>query len=110
MGNHVIRDTIDRCLDQAGLGEHQIAQRLAALADATKPTYISHNGKITATRTDPDNPIRLSTLALVTKLKGLHIDKSVNLNVNMDVQPIDLSRYGRQRRAEVEVIDADDNA
>ena len=109
MGNPGIRQTIDQCLDRAGLCDDAIALKLAQLANATKPTYISHNGRITDERIDPDNPIRLSSVALAAKLRGLMVDRSVSVQVNLDVQPVDLSRYGRRRRAEADVIEVSDN-
>ena len=109
MGNPGIRQTIDQCLDRAGLCDDAIALKLAQLANATKPTYISHNGRITEERIDPDNPIRLSSVALAAKLRGLMVDRSVSVQVNLDVQPVDLSRYGRRRRAEADVIEVSDN-
>lgn len=99
LGNPRMRQTIDQCLDKAGLSDNDISQRLRQLADATKPTYVSHNGKITDERADPDNPTRLASVALAAKLRGLLVDRSVNVQVRLEVQPVDLSRYGRKRLA-----------
>lgn len=89
----IIKKTIAEIFDKAGLTDDFIAEQLRELATAKKKLFFATQGKVTDEREIADSTTRLAALALTSKVKGLVIDKSVNLNVNSEYSPVDLSKY-----------------
>jgi len=102
--NPVIQQTMAQVLDKAGLSDDAIAVKLHELAQATKKTYFSRYGRVTDERTDPDRATQLAAVALTSKIKGIIIDKSMNLNINSEISPVDLGHYLTPSQ-ESEVVD-----
>lgn len=92
LNNPIIKATIAEIFDKAGLSDDAIANQLRDLSKATKKTYFASHGKVCDEREDPDHSTLLATIGLTAKIKGI-IDKSANLNVNVDISPVDMSVY-----------------
>jgi hypothetical protein len=92
--NPVVQQDIASILASAGVTDTAIAEKIRSLMSATSPRYM---GKYVGIVDVPDNTTQLNATSLAAKLKGHMIDRSLNLNVNVDCSPVDLSKYRSKR-------------
>jgi phage terminase small subunit len=90
--NPLIQNDIAAILDRAGVTDSAIADKIHGLMQAKTLKKV---GKYDVREVN-DNQAQLGATQLAAKLRGHMIDRSVNLNVNLDVAPVDLSKYRSQ--------------
>ena len=87
LGSHTLQ-----ILDQAGLTDEYIAQRLMKKTDATKVQYFTDKGVVVDSREGPDHGVQLKAIEMAGKWKGFDVKRSLsmNLNVKKDMNASDL--------------------
>lgn len=99
-----VQETMASIMVKAGLTDEAIADKINQLCKAKKTLYFADKGLVTDEREVEDHAIQRSSIELAAKIKGHLIDRSINLNVNVDATPISLNRYGR-KQGKVDEID-----
>lgn len=90
--NPTIQNDISTILARAGVTDSAIADKISSLMQAKTLKSVGKDD----VREVNDNQAQLGATQLAAKLRGHMIDKSINLNVNLDVAPVDLSKYRSQ--------------
>lgn len=96
LANPTIQRTFSQVLEAAGVTDDKIADKIRSLIDAKETKYFSHQGEVTDSREVEALGIQADMVQFAAKLKGHVIDRSTNLNVNMDISPVDLDRWGKE--------------
>lgn len=90
--NPIIQDDISTILAKAGVTDSAIADKIHSLMEAKTLKSV---GKDEVWEVD-DNQAQLGATQLAAKLRGHMVDRSMHLNINVDVAPVDLSKYRSQ--------------
>lgn len=91
--NVQIQKAITSVWDKAGLTDDYIGDKVKQLTQAKKISYFAKDGIVTDERVSDDTAVQRSSVELAARLKGLLIDRSLSLNVSIDISPVDLSKY-----------------
>ncbi len=91
--NSPLHASMAHLLDTAGLTDKAIADKVYGLSNAKKTLFFADKGVVTDQRDVEALEIQRSTVELAAKLKGHMVERSLNINLNADVDPIDLERW-----------------
>jgi hypothetical protein len=99
--NVQIRKAIESVWDKCGLTDDYIGNKVKDLTKATKVQYFAKDGVVCDERVTEDTAVQRSSIELAARLKGLLVDRSVSLNVSIDISPVDLSRYRKDKPIDI---------
>jgi phage terminase small subunit len=88
LNNPRMQEAFTRVLERAGVTDDRIADRLNSLIDAKT---LKQFGK--DTKEIDDNGTQLGAVQLAAKLRGHLVERSVSVNVGVDLSPVDLERW-----------------
>jgi hypothetical protein len=88
-----IQGAIESIWDKCGLTDQYIGNKVKDLTKATKVQYFAKDGIVCDERVTEDTAVQRSSIELAARLKGLLVDRSVSLNVSIDISPVDLTKY-----------------
>jgi hypothetical protein len=87
--NAAIQSVWDKC----GLSDQYIGNKVKALTEAKRVQFFAKDGIVTDERIIEDTAVQRSSIELAARLKGLLVDRSLSVNVSIDISPVDLSKY-----------------
>lgn len=104
-----VQESMTAIMTRAGLTDEAIADKINQLCHAKKTLYFADKGIVTDSREVEDHAVQRSSIELAAKIKGHLVDRSVNVNVNVDCSPVDLSRWSNHGKVEQESQEPVDN-
>jgi hypothetical protein len=91
--NANVQAAVQSVWDKCGLSDQYIGNKVKALTEAKRVQFFAKDGIVTDERVTEDTAVQRSSIELAARLKGLLVDRSVSLNVSIDISPVDLSKY-----------------
>jgi hypothetical protein len=91
--NDKITGAIQSVWDKCGLSDQYIGNKVKALTEAKRVQFFAKDGIVTDERITDDTAVQRSSIELAARLKGLLVDRSLSVNVSIDISPVDLAKY-----------------
>jgi hypothetical protein len=103
VNNSLVKKTFNEILEKSGLTDEAISEKINSLVHAKETKFFSDKGVITD-QVDVDAlSIQADMVKFAAKIKGHVVERSININI--DCNPVDLSRWANSVKVEGNVQD-----